>query len=501
MNIDMNDELITHIFAMSNGMFLAVALLMLFGSLSYITQIRKNGLSAIYGLLFLLVFSFSFYNIFWQHFHSADVMPFYPDWIYKVSIFTSIFACAISTFTYIRVFGYKWIKLYRINGQVRFFEYALYILYTVSAIYLFSDVDIYTTNLVLLGNFLSFCMFALVVTAICADNKMGKVYGWLFSILTSFFMMLGYFSYTGDILNHSFLMSLAHLFVNIFILTFCFIALRFGYAELTGFYNLHTLDQFGIVRDLPRALSEEQLFVEYQPQVNLTSGKVVGAEVLVRWQHPTKGRIPPNDFIHLAEQMEIIDNLTQWLIVKAITQAKILEQNNTPIPISMNFSPLNFNLKMVKFLGATLKKHKLPSNLITVEMTENILLKETNEVIASLKKMHEMGIAVSIDDYGKGYSSLSYLQKMSIDELKIDKSFVTDIETNKDNYEIVRSTLGMAKNLSLHVVAEGVEDEDTQDVLRSIHCETVQGFGVARPMSPEALIEWVKERNSNKLQA
>lgn len=491
----MNEALVTHIFSISNGIFLAISFLMLFGAISYMGQRHENGLANIYALLFCIVFGCCFYGIFWQHFHSPNLMPYYPKWIYFLSIFVTLFTFAVTTYSYIRVLGNKWIKMYKLHKQVTAVEYLLYVSYLMSAIYLCFGADIYTTHFILLANFLMFCFFAVVFSVLCADNKMGKVYTALFAFLTVFFLMLGYYSYTGAVLENSFLMSLSHICVNVFILLFCFVVLRYGYNELTGFYNLHTFDEFKIVRDLPKAISDEQLFVEYQPQVKLSTGKVVGAEALVRWQHPKKGRIPPNAFIPLAEEMEVIDSLTQWLVDKATGLAKTLQQNGTPIPISMNFSPLNFNLKMVKFLESTLKKYDLPSNLITVEMTENLLIKETNEVIAALKKLHDMGIAVSIDDYGKGYSSLSYLQKMSIDELKIDRSFVSDIDSNKDNYEIVRSTLGMAKSLSLHVVAEGVEDDQTQETLKSIDCETVQGFGIAKPMSPEAIVEWVKEKN------
>lgn len=492
----MNEALITHIYSICNGVFLAISLLMLFGAFSYAGQRHENGLANIYALLFCIVLGCCFYNIFWQHLHSPHLMPYYPDWVYPFSLFAPVFTFAVTTFAYIRVLGNKWVKMYTYSRQVKFIECVLYCVYLMSAVYLGLGVDIYTAHFILLANLLLFSLFALVFTILCANNKIGKVYASLFAFLTLFFTVLGYFSYTGAVLEHSFLMALAHICVDLFILLFCFIVLRYGYNELTGFYNVHTFDQFNIVRDLPRALSDDQLFVEYQPQVKLSTGRAVGAEVLVRWQHPTKGRIPPNDFIPLAEKMEIIDSLTQWLVVKAITQAKKLQQKGLPIPISMNFTPLNFNLRMVRFLGSKLQEHDLPPHLITVEMTENLLIKETPEVIASLKKLHEMGIAVSIDDYGKGYSSLSYLQKMSIDELKIDKSFVSDIDNNKDNYEIVRSTLVMAKNLSLHVVAEGVEDNDTENVLRSIDCETVQGFGIARPMNPDELIEWVAKRNA-----
>lgn len=492
----MNEALIAHILGISNGMYIAVALLMLFAAISYSNQTRMNGLASVYALLFLVVYGFWFYSIFWQHFHSPQSMPYYPDWLYKPTLFITLLTCGISTFTYIRLFGYKWIKFYKINKQIKFFECFLYAIYLVSAIYLFSDVDIYIANLILLANFLLFCFFALIVAIICADNNVGKMYVGFFAILASYFLMLGYFSYTREMLEHSFLMSLSHILVNWLILLFCFICLRFGYKQLTSFFHLYTLDQFNILRDLPKALSEDELFVEYQPQLDLSTGKAIGAEVLIRWQHPVKGRIPPNDFIPLAENMGIIDHLTQWLIRKTVIQAKALQANNTAIPISINFSPLNFNVSMVNFLEKILAQHSLPAEFITVEMTENLLLKESSQVSASLKKLDEMGIAVSIDDYGTGYSSLRYIQKMSINELKIDRSFIGDIQSNKDSYEIVRSTLYMAKNLSLRVVAEGVEDEATKTALLSIGCNTVQGFGIARPMSPEALINWVADKNA-----
>lgn len=492
----MNEALITHILSISNGMYIAIALMMFFAALSYVGESRVNGLAKIYGLLCIVIIGFWFYSIFWQYFHSPEIMPYYPRWLYQATQYGTLLACAFGTFTYIRVFGYKWIKLHKINCQVKSIEYLLYGIHLASAIYLSFDVDIYTANFVLLANFLLFCFFALIITIICAGNSISKVYVTFFASITSFFIFIGYLSYTGDILNHSFLMSLAHLFVNLLVLFFCFSGLRYGYNELMGFFHKHTLGQFNIVRDLPRALSDEELFVEYQPQVSVLTGKAVGVEVLVRWQHPTRGRIPPNDFISLAESMQIIDSLTQWVVTKAVVQAKALQNNDTPVPISVNFSPLNFNFKMIEFLEETLQQHDLPSNLITVEMTENLLLEKSDEVTESLNKLHALGIAVSIDDYGKGYSSLSYLRKMSIDELKIDRSFIMDIQSNKDNYEIVRSTLDMAKNLSIHVVAEGVEDSATQEVLKSIQCNTIQGFGIAKPMSAEKLMEWIAKRNA-----
>lgn len=492
----MNEALITHILGISNGMYIAVALQMLFGAISYTKQTRVNGLANIYLLLGGIVFGFWFYSIFWQHFHLADAMPYYPDWLYQPTLYITLFTCALATYTYIRMFSYKWIKFYKINKQIKLVEYILYGVFITSAFYLSLDHDIYIVNLVLLANFLLFCFFALGVTLICADNTIGKVYTGFFLVLTAYFLILGYFNYTREVLEYPMLMACSHILVNVFILFFCFVGLRYGYNELTGFFHLHTLDQYNLVRDLPKALSGDELFVEYQPQVDLSTNKVIGAEALMRWQHPVKGRIPPNNFIPLAESMEIIDHLTQWLISKTVIQAKILQQNNTPMPISMNFSPLNFNLSMVDFLENTLKQHDLPAKYITVEMTENLLMETGSEVTESLKKLDEMGIAVSIDDYGTGYSSLSYLQKMSIDELKIDRSFINDIHDNKDSYEIVRSTLDMAKNLSLHVVAEGVEDDATQTLLASIGCNTAQGFGIAKPMSAAALVDWVAEKNA-----
>lgn len=451
-------------------------------------------MSGLYFLMFCIILGFSCYSIFWQHFHSPNSMPYYPSWIYKPTLFVTLATCALSTFTYIRLFGFKWVKRYRFSKYVRFFEVLSYGINIASAIYLLSGVSVYVANLVLLANFLLFCIFALVFTHLCSDTWIGKANTALFCVITCYFCMLGYFSFTRDMLSYSFLMSLSHLLVNGFILTFCFLSLRFGHKELTAFFHLHSIDEHNIIRDIPKALSNDEFYVEYQPQVNIETNRVVGAEALIRWEHPTKGLIPPNQLISLAESIGMIDNITKWLIKVTVTHANLLRENNTPTPISINFSPLNFNLSMVHFLEKALKKHDLPAKYIIVEMTENLLLQENDEVKASLTKLNEMGVSVSIDDYGTGYSSLSYLKKMAIDELKIDRSFVADIQTNKDNYEIVRSTLDMAKNLSLHVVAEGVEDDATKDILKQLGCTTAQGFGIAKPMSGESLIRWISEQ-------
>lgn len=491
----MEKSLITHLYSISNGIYLAVSVMLFLGAISYVREKSINGLSNVCAVLFCIVFGFWFYSIFWHHFHSPETMPYYPSWIYKPSIYISLFACAISTFSYIRVFGYKWVKRYTYSRQIAFFEALLYAIYLASAIYLSGDLSVYHTFMVLLANFLIFCLFALGVTLICGDHKIGKIYAIFFIVLTSYFFVLGYFSYTKEIIEHPW-MAISHVLVSCSVLYFCFASFRYGFKELTDFFNLQALDNYNVVRDLPKAISKEQFFVEYQPQVNLVSGKAVGAEILIRWQHPTKGRIPPVAFIPLAESMEMIDYVTQWLIKKAVAQAKTLQEHNTPLPIAINFSPLNFNLRMVQFLTNTLQAYNLPAKYITVEMTENLLLKTDEEVEASLKQLETIGIAVSIDDYGTGYSSLSYLQKMSIDELKLDRSFIHGIEKNTDNYEVVRSTLSMAKNLSLKVVAEGVEDESTQDLLKAMGCHMVQGYGIAKPMSSDALIKWVTKRNS-----
>lgn len=490
----MNERLIEHLFGISNGMYVAMALLMLFGAISYANQKRyHNGLASIHFLMFCVICGFWCYSIFWQHFHSPQTMPYYPDWLYKPTLFITLLTCAISTFTYTRLFGYKWVKRYQLNRQIKFLEYVTYAFNIVSAIYLLSDVSIYTATLVLLANFLLFCGFAFIFTLICADNWVGKIYSILFFVITVYFLILGYFSYTKIMQSHSFLMALSHLLVSFFVLLFCFVSLRFSHKELMAFFHLHTIDEFDIVRDLPKALSDDEFFIEYQPQLDLSTGKITGAEALIRWQHNTKGCIPPYQFIPLAESIDMIDKVTQWLITHTLFQIKKLHDNGIFIPISINFSPMNFNLNMVHFLEKSLQQQGLSSQCIVVEMTENLLLKEDDEAKQSLIKLDNMSISVSIDDYGTGFSSLSYLKKRAINELKIDRSFIMDIHTNKDNLEIVRSTLNMAKNLSLHVVAEGVEDMTTQDILKTLGCDTVQGFGIARPMNGDALIDWIKD--------
>ena len=234
----------------------------------------------------------------------------------------------------------------------------------------------------------------------------------------------------------------------------------------------------------------------YQPQVNLGSNQVSGLEALIRWQHPEQGLIAPDQFIQLAEQCELIDDLTKWIIRQAVADLRRLMDAGHPLRISINFSVKNFNAQLVAYMRQQLEDQAVPAQLLAIEITENLLMDDSAEVQAVFAQLADLGVEVALDDYGTGFSSLSYLRKLNLAELKIDRSFVMDLDQSDENAVIVRSTLQMSHSLNIRVVAEGVENHQVLEQLRHMNCDVVQGYGVARPMRFADVLAWLDQRPS-----
>ena len=235
--------------------------------------------------------------------------------------------------------------------------------------------------------------------------------------------------------------------------------------------------------DLREALdNKEQLMLYYQPKQDLQSGQVSEVEALLRWQHPLHGFIPPAEVIPLAEQTGLIQSLTYWVIEAAIKQHFAWQQAALMITISVNISV--YNLQDRHFLSSIqslLGRYHTRGDFLIFELTESAMMSDPAHAIASITEFCKLGIQFSIDDFGTGFSSLSYLKQLPAHELKIDKSFVFNMHNNDNDAVIVRSIIELAHNLSLRVIAEGVEDKDTFDLLRILGCDAVQGFYIRRP--------------------
>ncbi len=252
------------------------------------------------------------------------------------------------------------------------------------------------------------------------------------------------------------------------------------------------------VNDLEDAILYNQLVLHFQPQVEIRDGSLAGIEALVRWQHPEHGLIYPDVFISLAEKTGLIADLTAQVIKLAVDQSLNWKSKNLVLPVSVNISADNItSLTLPEQLRNLLDNHKLDPAILTLEVTESALMGELVTSLDILTRLRMKGIDLSIDDFGTGYSSLSQLYRMPFTELKVDQSFVMNMTDDDDARGIVKTCITLGHELKMEVVAEGVENKETLDMLMGMGCDIAQGYYIAKPMPADELVPWLEQRNSN----
>jgi EAL domain-containing protein (putative c-di-GMP-specific phosphodiesterase class I) len=249
-----------------------------------------------------------------------------------------------------------------------------------------------------------------------------------------------------------------------------------------------------------QALASQRFRLHYQPQIALRSGRVIGAEALIRWRDPELGEIAPGQFIPVAEETGFIIAIGDWVLEQAVRQAAQWRDEGMAMPISVNVSALQFQQTDFNARVATvLREHSLPGELLELELTESVLVQDANEALARLSQLSQLGVRLAIDDFGTGYSSLAYLKRFPIDRLKIDRSFITGVPAGDSDCAIVRAIVQMAQALDMTVIAEGVETEPQRAFLHEVGCDEFQGFLFAPALdalSFEARVRGARERGS-----
>lgn len=261
-------------------------------------------------------------------------------------------------------------------------------------------------------------------------------------------------------------------------------------------------ETLSMLSELRNAVAQGELRLFLQPKINLATGRVSAAEALVRWQHPQRGMVPPLEFIPFAEQTGFVRQLTMWMFEESVRISKTLQGLDVGFKLAINLSTRDLlDLEFPARLDALLTQYQVPADAFCLEITESAIMDDPQRAQNTLNVLSQRGFKLSIDDFGTGYSSLAYLKSLPVDELKIDKSFVMNMETDEDDAKIVRSTVDLAHNLGLTVVAEGVENQLIWDKLKALQCDEAQGYFMSKPIAAHTFAAWCDMWNVKQEQA
>jgi EAL domain-containing protein (putative c-di-GMP-specific phosphodiesterase class I) len=269
---------------------------------------------------------------------------------------------------------------------------------------------------------------------------------------------------------------------------------RNAYQFYTPQMNAQATQRLQTENALRLALERHELQLYYQPQVDVLSGAIVGAEALLRWERPGIGFVPPDQFIPIAEERGLILAIDRWAVREAIRQLKAWDAAGLPeIALAVNVSASEFHQKgFGELLAKTVREHGIAASRLELELTESVAIQDVEATTAILHQLHKLGFSLSLDDFGTGYSSLSYLRRFPIDKIKIDRTFVRELTVNAEALRIVRAIIGLSKSFTMKVVAEGVETRDQLDALRAESCDHIQGYVVSPALPAESFADFVR---------
>jgi diguanylate cyclase (GGDEF)-like protein len=270
-----------------------------------------------------------------------------------------------------------------------------------------------------------------------------------------------------------------------------------GYAFYSADQDHYSPERFALRAELRQAIKNDQLVLHYQPVINLVTGEVTQAEALIRWQHSQHGLLPPDRFIPLAEQTGLINALSSWVLNAALRQCWLWQQIQIELRISANLSMGNlYDPHLPDRLTEMLQSWGLSQNFLEVEITESTIAADPKRALQILSRLRDMGVRIAVDDFGTGHSSLAYLKRLPIHTIKIDRSFIKDLHVDENDAAIVRSTIELGHTLGFTVVAEGVENKETYELLSTLGCDLAQGNYFSWPLPADDLVHWLRESSS-----
>ncbi len=259
-------------------------------------------------------------------------------------------------------------------------------------------------------------------------------------------------------------------------------------------YDIYNESRLTLISDLKEALSQNQTQLYYQPKLSLSSGKITSVEALIRWHHPERGWVSPNDFIPLAEKTGVITQLTRWAFEQGLNNLKSFQRDFPELSVSINISARDLvSGNLLEMVSSLLQEHGIAAHHLIIELTETAAMDDPDRGWDTLRALADLGVHIAIDDFGSGYSSLSYLKQLPATEVKLDRSLIQDVYSNDSSRVIAETAIAMAHGLGYEVVAEGIEDQETARLLKNLGCDRLQGFWLCHPLPSQALQEWLTD--------
>lgn len=479
-------------YGISIGIFFAASLFVALYLLTLLNKRQPHNFIKVLLLACLAFLFFGFFNIYSLPLHFAPIVQLLPDFFFVIGKFSAPISLALFTAMYISTVPVQTLDSFLFWQRYRPIYNGLYLLDVIATVALFFIHDYHTVLLVSLLLFIPHCLIGVFFSIFgMVSVKFNRFYGVLFTSTTA--LLLIYLYLLGSRQHHllpGLFFVITHLLLAIMVLSFSVITIGLHQAEINRFqdYSLVKINDF--FRLIFNALTKDEFYLLYQPKINIHNNEVCGIEALIRWQHPSRGEMPPADFIPAAEQNETIGYICMWVIHNALKDLSKLISKDIHVPMSINFSVKNLNLQTVQYLLDKMHQYRIPNYLVVIEITETLLLHLNEEVEKALHLLHKNNIYLSLDDFGSGFASLNLIERLGIQEIKIDKEFILNIEHNKKNFVIVSSTLDMGFALGINVLAEGVENQNIKAILKDMNCKYAQGFGLAQPMHLREFIHW-----------
>ncbi|MDH3831644.1 MAG: bifunctional diguanylate cyclase/phosphodiesterase, partial [Gammaproteobacteria bacterium] len=265
-----------------------------------------------------------------------------------------------------------------------------------------------------------------------------------------------------------------------------------GHAIYDPNKDTHSIGRLALMSEFRDAIEKQSLDLYYQPKIDVSTGKVMGAEALLRWHHPQRGFIDASEFIPLAEQTGLIKPLTKWVLHQAVRQCSEWKAHVPEFTVAVNLSVHNLHdVKLLNQITELIKQYQISADSLTLEITEGDIMADPIRARELLEQLNSMGVILSIDDFGTGYSSLGYLKQLPVAEIKIDRSFVMEMTEDENDAVIVRATIDLAHNLGMRIVAEGVKDKKTWEFLQSLNCDVAQGYYISEAIPSQKFTDWL----------